>query len=174
MPKQLGHVMGIGRKIGINDEKGYAIAIFLVLIIVSTLVASYYLVFNTQPAGYNTIYMLDSQKRAVNYPITLVANQNSTFDLWVGVVNNMGGSGNQTYQVLLKITPNLSGFPIDVQPTQTYQLSLRNTDTWQTESTITLNQVGNYWVVFELWHRNSSGTYDFTNDETVLNVQVTS
>jgi uncharacterized membrane protein len=166
--------MGIGRKIGINDEKGYVIAIFLVLIIVSALVASYYLVFNTKPAGYNTIYILDSQKRAIDYPITLVVNQNSTFDIWVGVVNNMGGSGNQTYQVLLKITPNLSGFPVNVQPTQTYNLSLRNTDTLQTESTITLNQVGNYWVVFELWHQNSSGTYEFTNDETDFNVQVTS
>ena len=174
MPKQSGHVMGMGRKIGINDEKGYVVAIFIVLIIVSALVAGYYLVFNTQPTGYNTIYMLDAQKQAVNYPVTLVANQNSTFDLWVGVVNNMGGSGNQTYQVLLKITPNLSGFPVNVQPTQTYNLSLKNTDTWQTKSTITLNQAGNFWVVFELWHRNSSGTYDFTNDEASLNIQVIS
>jgi uncharacterized membrane protein len=166
--------MSIGRKIGLNDEKGYAVAIFLVLIIVSALVASYYLVFNTQPAGYNTIYMLDAQKRAVNYPVTLIANQNSTFDLWVGVVNNMGGSGNQTYQVLLKITPNLSGFPVNAKPTQTYELSLRNADTWQTESSITMNQVGNYWIVFELWHQNSSGTYNFTNDEAVLNVEVKS
>jgi len=166
--------MNIGRKIGINDEKGYVVAIFLVLIIVSALIGSYYLVFNSQPAGYNTIYMLDDQKQAVNYPITLIANQNSTFDLWIGVVNNMGGSGNQTYQVLLKITSNLSGFPVYVQPTQTFDLSLKNTATWETKSTITLNQVGNYWVVFELWHQNTSGTYDFTNDETVLPVQVTS
>jgi len=166
--------MNIGRKIGINDEKGYAIAIFLVLIIVSALVAGYYLVFNTQPVGYNTIYLLDAQKQAIDYPVTLVANQNSTFNLWVGVVNNLGGGGNQSYQVLVKITSNLSGFPADVQPTQTYDLSLKNTHTWQAESTVTLNQVGNYWVVFELWHENSSGSYDFTNDETVLNVQVTS
>jgi uncharacterized membrane protein len=173
MPKQSGHVMGIIRKIGLNDKNDYAVAVFLVLIIVSSLVAGYYLVFNMQPAGYNTIYMLDAQKRAVNYPVTLVANQNSTFDLWLGVVNNMGGSGNQTYQVFLKITPNLSGFPVNEQPIQIYQLTLKNTDIWQTKSTITLNQVGNYWVVFELWHQNSSGTYDFTNDETVLNVRVT-
>ena len=166
--------MGIGKKIGINDEKGYVIAIFLVLIIVSALVASYYLVFNTQPKGYNTIYLLDAQKQAVDYPVTLVANQNSTFNLWVGVVNNMGGSGNQTYQVLMKITSNFSGFPVNVQPTETYNLSLKNTDTWQTESTITLNQAGNYWVIFELWHQNSSGTYDFTNNEGSLNIQVTS
>ena len=174
MQIRLESVKKIGRKIGINDEKGYAIAIFLVLIIISALVAGYYLVFNTQPAGYNTIYLLDAQKQAVDYPVTLVANQNSTFNLWVGVVNNLGGSGKQTYQVLMKITSNLSGFPVNVHPTETYNLSLKNTDTWQTELTLTLNQAGNYWVVFELWQRNSSGTYDFTNNEGSLNIQVTS
>jgi uncharacterized membrane protein len=164
--------MSIGKKIGLNDEKGYAVAIFLVLIIVSGLVASYYLIFNTKPAGYNTIYILDAQKQAVNYAFTLVSNQNSTFNVWVGVVNNVGGD--QTYRVLVKTTSNLSSYPVKVQPTQTYDLRLKNTATWQTESTITLNQVGNYWVVFELWRQNSTGTYDFTNDEASLNIQVTS
>ena len=132
------------------------------------------MVFKSQPSGYNTIYLLDSQKTADNYPTTLIANQNSTFNLWVGVVNNMGGSGNQTYQVLMKVTANLSSFPVNAQPIQTYNLSLANTATWQTESTITLNQVGSYWVVFELWHQNSAGTYEFTNDQSVLNIQVKS
>ena len=163
--------MSIGRKIGLNDEKGTAIAIFLVLIIVSVLVASYYLIFNTKPAGYNTIYLLDAQKQAVNYPVILVANQNSTFNVWVGVVNNLGEE--QNYRVLVKTTSNLSSFPVEVQPTQTYDLRLKNSATWQTESTMTLNQVGNYWVVYELWHQNSAGTYDFTNNEAYLNIQVT-
>ena len=173
---QLERAKNIGRKIGLNDEKGYAVAIFLVLIIVSALVAVYYLEFRPQPEPYNTIYLLDSQKKAVDYPVSLVANQNNTFNVWVGVVNNMGGSGNQTYQVLVKITPtsNLSDFPVDAQPTQTYDLSLANAATWQTQSTITENQVGSYSVVFELWHQNSTGVYEFTNDYSVLNIQVVS
>jgi uncharacterized membrane protein len=166
--------MRIGRKIGLNDDKGYAVAVFLVLIIVSAVVAGYFLTLKAQPSGYNTIYMLDAQKTANNYPTTLIANQNSTFNLWVGVVNNMGGSGNQTYQVLVKVTSDLSSFPVDVTPIQTYDLSLANTATWQTESTITLNQVGSYWVVFELWHQNSAGTFEFTNDQASLNIQVMS
>ena len=170
---QLERVKNIGRKIGLNDEKGYAVAIFLALVIVSALVAAYYLEFRPQPEPYNTIYLLDSQKKAVDYPVSLVANQNNTFNVWVGVVNNMGGSGNQTYQVLVKITPNLLDFPVDAQPTQTYDVSLANAATWQTQSTITENQVGNYSVVFELWHYNSdSRAYEFTNDEAVLNIQV--
>jgi len=177
MQIQLESVKRIGRKIGLNDEKGYAVAIFLVLIIVSALVASYYLVFNTPPAGYNTIYMLDAQKRAVNYPVTLIANQNSTFNLWIGVVNNMGGSGNQTYQVREKITQNLLNFPVDTQPTQTYDLSLANGATWQTPSSITQNQVGSYSIVFELWHYNADANvkaYEFTHDYCVLNIEVVS
>ncbi len=128
----------------------------------------------TQPSGYNTIYLLDAQKTANNYPTTLLANQNSTFKVWVGVVNNMGGNGNQTYQVLVKVTSNIFNFPVNAQPIQTYDLSLANTATWQTESTITLNQIGSYWVVFELWHQNSSGAYDFTNNQAILNIQVKS
>jgi uncharacterized membrane protein len=132
------------------------------------------LTLKTQPSGYNTIYLLDSQKTANNYPTTLIANQNSTFNVWIGVVNNMGGSGNQTYQVLVKVTSNISNFPVNPQPIQAYYLSLPNSATWQAESTITLNQIGSYRVVFELWHQNSSGTYDFTNNQAILNIQVKS
>jgi uncharacterized membrane protein len=116
--------------------------------------------------------LLDAQKTANNYPTTLVVNQNSTFNLWLGVVNNMGRNGNQTYQVLEKITSNLSGFPVDAPSIQTYTLSLANSATWQTESTTSLRKT--QWeaisVVFELWHQNSAGTYDFTNDYCVLNI----
>ena len=177
MPKLSEHATRIGRKIGLDDEKGYIVAIFLVLIIVSAIVAGYFLVLKPQPAGYNTIYLLDNQKKAVDYPVTLVANQNSTFNLWIGVVNNMGGSGNQTYQVLVKITPNLSDFPVEAQPIQTYDLSLANGASWLNKSAITQNQVGSYSIVFELWHYNADASvraYEFTHDYCVLNIEVVS
>jgi uncharacterized membrane protein len=141
-------------------------------------VAGYFLISKPQPAaGYNTIYLLDNQKKAVDYPVTLVANQNSTFNVWIGAVNNMGGSGNQTYQVLVKITPNLSNFPVEAQPIQTYDLSLANGATWQAQSSIMQNQVGNYSIVFELWHYNADANvkaFQFTHDYCVLNIQVVS
>ena len=68
MQIRLESVKKIGRKIGLNDEKGYAFAIFLALIIVSALAVSYFVFFRPAPAGYSTIYLLDSQKKAVNYP----------------------------------------------------------------------------------------------------------
>jgi len=119
--------------------------------------------------------LLDSQKKAIDYPVTLVANQNSTFNVWVNVKNNMGGSGNQSYQVLVKIIPNLSTFPVNTQPIQTYDISLGDGATWQDLSTITQNQVGSYSVVFELWRYNpDSGAYEFTHNYCVLNIQVIS
>ncbi len=171
MQIQLESVKKIGRKIGLNDEKGYAVAIFLALIIVSSVVIGYYVVLKPQPEGYNTICLLDSQKKAIDYPEVLVANQNSTFNVYVNVENHMGGKDNQTYQVLVKITPNLSGFPVDTQPIKTYDISLRDGDSWQNSASITENQVGSYSVVFELW-QYKDGTLEFTHNNCVLNIQV--
>jgi uncharacterized membrane protein len=171
MQIRLESVKKIGRKIGLNDEKGYAVAIFLALIIVSATVIGYYVVLKPQPEGYNTIYLLDSQKKAIDYTEILVANQNSTFKVYVNVENHMGGKDNQTYQVLVKITPNLSGFPVDAQPIKTYDISLRDGDSWQNSASITENQVGSYSVVFELW-QYKDGTLEFTHNSCVLNIQV--
>ena len=150
---RLERAKNIGRTIGLNDEKGYAIAIFLALIIVASLLAGYYVFFRPAPAGYSTIYLLDSQNNAVDYPQVLVANQNSTFSVPVTVVNNMGYT--MKYEVLVKITNELTTVPVNTQPIATYQMTLENGQSWQKTATITENQVGNYWVVFELWYYNS-------------------
>ena len=164
----------LGRKIGLNEEKGYAVAIFLALLIVSVTVAGYYVWLRPQPEPYNAIYLLDSQKKTVDYPGDLVVNQNSTFSVYVNVVNHMGGSGNQTYRVLVKIASTPANFPVDAQSIQTCDLSLKDGDTWQNSVVITQNQVGSSSVVFELWHYNpDSKAYEFTPNYVVLNLQVT-
>ena len=165
----------IGRKISFNDDKGYAVAVFLVLITVSAVALAYFVASAAQPSGYSAIYLLDSQGKAVNYPDVLVANQNSTFTVQVGVENNMGGT--VRYAVLVKITNILSSLPVDVQPIETYNMTLGNGQKWQNSATITENQVGSYSVVFELWQYNpDSGTYQFqinnVDNYCVLNIQV--
>ena len=42
MQKRFASVIAIGKKIGLNDETGYAVAIFLALLIVSATVIGYY------------------------------------------------------------------------------------------------------------------------------------
>jgi len=177
MPTLLEKMKNLGRKIGLNDEKGYAVAVFLALIIISVIAVSYFAFFRPVPSGYSTIYVLDSQKEAVNYPTVLVANQNSTFNVWVDVVNNMGGT--VKYQVLVKITDDLTSVPVNVAPIDAYNITLGNTQSWQQSVMISENQVGSYAVVFELWQYNSSsGVYQFTNnnvnDYCVLHIQVIS
>ena len=163
--------MGIGRKIGLNDDKGYAVAVFIALVVVALVIAGYYIVLRPQPEAYDTIYVLDTNKQAVNYTETLAANRNSSLTVFVGVVNKMGTSAN--YQVQVKITQNLNIFPIDVPASAVYEKSgLRNGETWETSASITQNQPGDYAVVFELYQQNTDGTYVFTNDYVVLKIQV--
>ena len=177
MPTWLEKTKKFGRKIGLSDEKGYAVAVFLALIIISAVAVSYFVFFRPAPAGYSTIYLLDSQNKAADYPSVLVANQNSTFNVPVTVVNNMGGT--VQYEVLVKITNDLTTLPVNTQPIEAYNLTLGNGQSWQKSVTVTENQVGSYSVVFELWQYNSdSGAYQFTNNNVdnycVLNIQVVS
>lgn len=173
MQIRLESVKRIGRRIGLNDDKGYLVAILLALIIVSSIVAGYYLIIRPQPEPYNTIYLLDANYKAVNYPEVLVVNQNSTTNVNVFVENHMGGGENQTYQVQMKVTEHISTFPIDSQPIKVYDFSLSNGDRWSNSATITPNQAGSYSVVFELWWLNpESHAYEFTHNSCVLNIEV--
>jgi uncharacterized membrane protein len=168
---QLESVKRIGNKIGLNEDKGYAVAIFLALIIVSATVVGYYVVFRPQAEPYNTIYLLDAYKKTVDYPEVLVANQNSTFTVYVNVVNHMATSAN--YQVQVKIAKSLTTFPVDTQPSQTIEMDNVNNDGTPVEktATITQNTPGSYSVIFELW-QNKEGIVEFTQDYCVLPIQV--
>jgi uncharacterized membrane protein len=164
----------IGRKIGLNEDKGYAVAIFLALIIVSATVIGYYVVLRPQAEPYNTIYLLDANKKAVDYPETLVANQNSTFNVYVTIENHMATSA--SYFVQVKIVNNLPAtFPVDAQPSQVIDMGTINNDgkPVQQTATVTQNTPGSYSVVFELYRNNGDGALVFTQNYCVLNIQVT-
>ena len=60
--------------------------------------------------GYMTIYLLDGQGQAVDYPEVLVSGQNSTFTVQVVVENHMGNTTD--CQVLVKTTQDLSSIPV--------------------------------------------------------------
>lgn len=173
MPKRLESVMRIGRRIGLSDDHGVVAAVFIVLVIVAAVVAGYYLILAPPPEQYTTINLLDSNRQAVNYAETLVANHNSTFTVYVEVANHM--NSDQQYQVLTKITKNLpANFPggLPVDPVNTIDMNIAKSASQQQQVTVTENDVGYYSVVFELW-RLDSGVWAFTNNYCVLNVQVT-
>jgi uncharacterized membrane protein len=173
MQKRFASVTAIGRKIGLNDESGYAVAIFLALLIVSATVIGYYAFLAPPAESYNTIYLLDANKKAGDYPEVIVVDQNSTFNVYVNVENHMTKSANYTVEV--KIVESLPAiFPIGTQPTQVYETgSLSNNGKpWQTTATITENTIGSHSVVFELWQHKDDGSLLFTQNLCVLKIQV--
>ena len=176
MRKLLGSVMGIGRRIGLDDENGHALPVFLALVVVAAVVAGLYffVIAPPQPESYNTMYLLDSQKQANNFPeVFLVADQNSTFSVTVGVTNHMNKA--QDYQVRTKITTSFIVTPqggVAVNPVNTYDFNLPNGDTYEKAVSLTENTVGTYTVVFELWQLDDLGAYVFTQNYCVLNIKV--
>jgi uncharacterized membrane protein len=154
--------MRIGKRIGLNDEVGYAVAVFIALIIVASTVAGYYLIYRPQPEPYNTLSILDANQQAKEYPQTLVANQNGTFSVYVTVENHMGGAGTHNYQVQTKITQTYSGSPVDTTPIETYDVTLADGASSQHKVTLTENTPGSYTVVFELYLVGEDGSLEFS------------
>jgi uncharacterized membrane protein len=166
------YVMRIGRKIGLNDDKGYFVPVFIALVVVIAFVGGYYFFLNSTPEPYNTMYLLDNQHQAIDYPQVLVTGQNSTFTVNVGVANHM--KDDQSYQVRTKIVKNfmLEHEGVNATVVNSYDVTIAKGKSDERTVTITENTVGNYAVVFELWLKQGSD-YVFTQNYCVLNIDVT-
>jgi uncharacterized membrane protein len=161
-----------GKVSSLIDNKGYAIAIAVVLIVVSSLLIGYYFVSTLPPEGYTTIYMLDNQHKAIDYPELLVVNENSTFNVWIVVEDRMGRS--QSSEVLQKVVGDMiPSFPVDVDAQRSYERTVENGGTWETLATVSINERGSYSVIFELWiYDDKTGIFEFSYNYCVLNVEV--
>jgi uncharacterized membrane protein len=164
------------RKLGslkLNENKGYTIAIVLMVIVVSSLLIGYYLFSRlAPPEGYSTIYILDyQQKKAMDYPELLVINQNNTFKVWVGVENHMGNR--RSFEVLQKVIKGtIPSFPVDAEITGTYEKTMENGETWETPAEVSINETGSYLVIFELWIYDDTAAFQFSNNYCVLKLEV--
>ena len=155
----------------LNDNKGYTIAIVLMLIVVSSLLIGYYLISRLPPEGYTTIYVLDSQKKAIDYPELLVINENSTFNVWVVVENHMGKR--QSCEVLQKIIKGTTpSYPVDAEITSSYEKTMENGEIWETPAEVSINELGSYSVIFELWIYDEAGALKFSHNCCVLKLEV--
>ena len=168
---------GINRKSNENlkliNNKGYAIAITLALIVVFSLLLGYYLIsILSPPEGYSTIYLLDyPQKNAVDYPELLVINENSTFNVWVVVENHMGAS--QSCEVLQKVIGDtIPSFPVEANAENYYAQTIENGAIWETLATVSINELGSHSVIFELWIYDDTGALKFSHNYCVLNIEV--
>lgn len=164
------------KKLGENlklNNKGYKIAIAIVLICVFSLLIGYYFVSRLPPEGYTTIDVLNyQQKKAVDYPELLVINQNNTFNIWVEVENHMGTQ--QSFQVLQKIVSNpILSFPVETNAEESYTRTLENGEVWEIPATVSINETGSYSVIFELWIYDAKAeAFKFTYNFCVLPIDV--
>lgn len=120
-----------------------------------------------------SISLLDSQKKASNYPKFLVNGVNNTFSVYVEVENHMEKTINA--QILVKVTENkiYSAPIISITPLASYNATMDTKATWEEIATITLDNPGNYLIFFELWISDQDmERYQFSNNYSVLNIQV--
>jgi uncharacterized membrane protein len=165
----------LGKSLRLIDNKGYTIAVALVLIFVSSLFIGYYLISRLPPEGYTTIYMLNyPQKKAADYPELLVINgneKNNTFNVWIVVENHMGTR--QSYEVLQKvIADKIPSFPVEANAENSYAQTIENGETWETLATVSINEPGSYSVIYELWIYDETGELEFSHNYCVLNIEV--
>ncbi len=142
----------------------------IALVLASVLLGYYYVAIRPAQNEYMTVYLLDTQKKAANYPELLVNGENSTFSVYVEVENYRNTT--QDCQVQVKVTSNMNpSFPVPINSTQTFSGTVQNGVVWENLATLSLNQAGKYLVVFELW-TSKAGVFEFSGDFCVLNVQV--
>ncbi len=154
-----------------SSKDAYAIAVTIALVLASVLLVTYYVALRPLPEEYTNIYLLDSNRKAADYPESVVANLNSTFSVYVDVENHLNDTLSN-FQVQVKIVSNTNpSFPINASASQTFTGTGRKDARWETSVTISWDQPGNYLVAFELWIPNG-GELQFSDDFCVLNVQV--
>jgi len=137
----------LNERLKLSNDKSYIVSIGLVLILVSSLVMGYYLITRLPPEGYATIYLLDPQKKAIDYPELLVTDYNDTLNVWVTVENHMGEA--LQFDVRLKvISGTISALPVEIDPTNSYTKTLEKDESWEIMAKTTMNSPGNYSVAF--------------------------
>jgi len=167
-----GKFKNLGRNLNLKSNKNaYAVSVAIALLIASILLGVYYVVLRPVQAGYFTIYLLDSQKKAVDYPEVVVIGLNSTFSVYVEVENHNGTDVNCTVQV--KVTSDMNPtYPVPISANQTFTETVKDDGKpWENVATIKLNQRGDYMVVFELW-TVTDGAPQFSGKFTQLNIHV--
>ncbi len=132
-----------------DEEKAIAVAVLSAIIILAGLLV--YMSLTPAPQEpFISLYYLDSEKKAKNYPQLLVLGENNTFLLWVGVENFMGRI--EYSSVLVKVDDGMGSMdPSLVEPVKRFEKVLLNKETWEFPLTMTINQTGQHRIIFELW-----------------------
>ncbi len=157
-----------------NYRDGYFVSVIVALLVASVLLGWYYVNLRPDQNAYMSISLLDTQKKADNYPEYLINGVNSTFSVYVEVKNNMKTT--MDTEVRVRVTNNtISRMPLDsITPTVIFANTIEDGETAENIATASLKESGNYSIVFELWIKESGAEtgFRFSENYCVLNVQV--
>jgi uncharacterized membrane protein len=133
-----------------GEEKTIIITIIIALVIIGVLLVN--VVITAVPEErFSVIYYLDSDKRLENLPKTVILDHNNTFSLWVGVENQNG----TTLDYIVEVKIDNGTAPIGnstVLSNQSFEKTLEHGDpVWEFPVTITIDQIGDNRIIFELW-----------------------
>ncbi|MDR0797758.1 MAG: DUF1616 domain-containing protein [Nitrososphaerota archaeon] len=149
------------------------VAMLAALIVICSVVGVSVVMYAPRSEGYNVMYLLDIQNQTGNnnsgFSHSLVVEQSSTFHVQVVVENNKPLLYN--YQVQVKIASDTFSFPVNVSAYEIYEFTLDTKQSWNYQVPVSLNEEGEYSVVFELF-AEKDGVYRFTDLFCVKHVKV--
>lgn len=146
--------------------------IFAVVIATSMLVFSYYnAIESAAKAGdFISFSILDRDRKACNYPELLRKNENCT--LWLVIKNHKHEQ--IICKVMVKIVQgSVTNIPVPMEAYEVRVTALNSGDVWEEPISLTMKEVGRFFIVFELWIYNKEiKDFDFSGNYLVLPVNV--
>ena len=79
----------------------------------------------------------------------------------------------QSCEVLQKVVADtIFSFPAEADVESSYTKTIENGEKWETLATVSINELGSYSVIFELWNQDETGALEFSHNYCVLNIEV--
>jgi uncharacterized membrane protein len=145
-----------------SEEKIIIITVLAAIVIMSGVLGWEILANPIEPEKFTAMYILDSEKRADNYPKTVVLGTNSTFTLWVGVENQNDTTIDYSVQVRLD-NGTATEDPSTAEPVDIFNKTVTNGETWEFPVTISIDQLGSNRIIFELYVLNqTANSWEYT------------
>jgi uncharacterized membrane protein len=132
-----------------SEDRIVIVAVLAALIVVSGLLI-YVSLTPPIPETFASVYIVNSQGKADDYPELLVLGRNNTFSLRVGVENFMGRVEHGVVYVKVVNGTDLGG-TLPEETVMSFERILVNQETWEFPIALTLDEIGVYRVTFELW-----------------------
>jgi hypothetical protein len=91
--------------------------------------------------------------------------------VWIVVENHMATG--QSCEVLQKVIGDMiPSFPVEADVESSYAQTVGSGESWETLATVSINELGSYSVIFELWIYNETGALEFSHNYCVLKLDV--